>query len=42
MIECLTDEKEFDRVYSSCTPCPVDSPTCNPHLPSHKANISVQ
>ncbi len=32
MIECLT--KENIELESSCIPCPVDSPTCDPHVPT--------
>lgn len=34
MIECLTKTETTDMTMSSCIPCPVDSPTCDPHVPT--------
>lgn len=31
MIECLTDSNYVREDVESCTPCPVNSPTCNPN-----------
>lgn len=39
MIECLTDFSVEEKVDASCTPCPVDAPTCNPHVPTCDPNL---
>ena len=39
MIECLTDFEAVETMVSSCQPCPVDSPTCDPHVPTCNPNL---
>ncbi|MGN0246594.1 MAG: hypothetical protein ACI4DK_11630 [Lachnospiraceae bacterium] len=39
MLECLTEFKVDEKVDATCTPCPVDSPTCNPHVPTCNPNL---
>ena len=39
MFECLTEYEVQENVQYSCVPCPVDSPTCNPHVPTCNPNL---
>lgn len=39
MIECLTEFNADEKVDAGCAPCPVDSPTCNPHVPTCNPNL---
>lgn len=39
MIECLTNPALVQEYNASCTPCPVNSPTCNPKVPTCNPNV---
>ncbi len=39
MIELITDVNVKPASMASCSPCPVNSPTCNPNVPTCNPNL---